>query len=192
MKLTLTKQQMLERLRTSAGLEPLRADCRIEITDGIDVDAVLLPRARARYLELLDTADSRFLAPENMASVCSATASAPADGILIALPSSCRRVFALRMEGWKKAVEVLPSDRLDIVINRQQNPFRRATVEKPVAVLCPGAEIRVMAWPSALVPRIETITGVIDPGEDFYTFDESAMAFFDRIENLKFKIENLS
>lgn len=175
MKITLSKSQMLERLRIAAGLEPLRADCKIEITDGIDVDAILLLNARARYLDMLDNADPRLLAPENLAPLASATSDAPAGGVMIALPTACRRVFHLRLEGWNKTIEILPHDQMTSTINRQKNPFRKATPDRPVAVRCPGSDIKIMAWPGALIPRIADISGIIDPGEDFFTLDEAAI-----------------
>ena len=41
MKITLSKAEMLKRRRIAGGLEPLRADCTVERTDGIDIDTVL-------------------------------------------------------------------------------------------------------------------------------------------------------
>ena len=53
---------MLERRRISGGLEPLRSDCSIEYTDGIDIDRLLEQQLRARYVWMLDHADPSMLA----------------------------------------------------------------------------------------------------------------------------------
>lgn len=66
MTVKLTKEEMLRRRRIADGLEPLRTDCTIARTDGIDIDAYLATELRRRYLHLLDHAPRELLATENL------------------------------------------------------------------------------------------------------------------------------
>ena len=52
MEITLTPDEMLERWRLYRAMEPLRADCVVERTDGLDIDTILRIQMRAWYLDL--------------------------------------------------------------------------------------------------------------------------------------------
>ncbi len=181
MKITLSKAQMLKRCRTAGGLEPLRADCSIELTEGIDADAMLELRLRKWYLDLLDTGPRELVAADNISAMVSVSAvsEGEAGGALLNMPAMCRRVFDVKLRGWCKAVEVLPASEYDRVLSCQLNPFTAATVERPVAIALPGntsgAAPQVMAWPAGAAPQAVTVTAAIDPGEDYYTLDERAL-----------------
>lgn len=177
MKITLTKDEMLQRLRVLAGLDSLRADCTIEYTDGIDVDAMLEIKLRAWYLGLLDSAPASLLAPADITSVAAVEDDAPAEGCRVTVPGMCRRAFDIRLGGWLRAVPVLPAANADQVLRRQLNPYTRATAASPVAVAAPGgadgAMGGILAWPAAA--DVCLLTAVVDPGPDKYVMDEAAM-----------------
>ena len=183
MKVRLTKDEMLKRRRIADGLEPLRSDCSIARTDGIDVDAMLLQDLRERYLRLLDTAPRELLAPENLAGETDSH-KVDASGVqaaLIDVPPSVRRVLGVKMRGWCRAVSVLPSSEMEAVVRRQQNPYTAATAWHPVAVFtegdAPGNIGPVMAWPlTGLYPEVEELVAVYDAGEEMFLMDESALA----------------
>lgn len=175
MMLRITKEEMLKRRRIAAGLEPLRSDCSVERTDGIDIDAMLESSMRQAYLKLLDTAPPHLVASTGlMASTELVPGSG--NGTLVTLPASCRRAFTVRLSGWELAADVLPSSQAMHVIGRQLNPFTRATPAAPVAVLMPGdeggAQQKIMAWPAGATAEI---TAAIDPGDHIYILDEAAL-----------------
>lgn len=180
MKITLSKSRILELRRIAAGLGNARSDCSIEYTDGLDIDALLLQRLRHRYLELLDTADPRLLAPDNIAS--SVLAAATADGgVRLNLPDTCRRVFEVRLPGWNRAARVVPAGpAATALLHRQANPYARAKPSDPVA-LCAGEGIAgtapdILCYPAPEgIPAPVTVVAVTDPGEESYILDEAAL-----------------
>ena len=183
MKITLTKTEMLKRRRIAGGLEPLLADCTIERTDGIDVDAILADELRKRYLDLLDRGDRSLVAADNIAATASCVSDGDelAGGARVSLPTLCRRVFELQLHGWSRAVEVRPADEAEAIISRQQNPYTAASAAHPVAVFAGGAVAGsvpdILAWPAGGPhPQAVAVTAAIDPGEDYYTMDEAALA----------------
>ncbi len=183
MKITLSKAEMLKRRRIAGGLEPLRADCTVERTDGIDIDTVLETELRRRYLDLLDHGDRSLVAADNIAATvsCVRNEDPGTGGAHIAAPAMCRRIFDVRLSGWLRAVEVRPPDEADTIISRQQNPYTAATAAHPVAVFTRGAVAGsapdILAWPAVGIhPQALTVTAAIDPGEDYYTIDEAALA----------------
>lgn len=172
---TLTREEMLRRRRIAAGLEPFRTDCTVERTDGIDIDAILAQDMRQAYLRLLDTAPAHLVAVN---AVAATTESLPSTGkgTLIKLPQTCRRVFTVRLSGWEVAAHVAPASEALRIIAQQLNPYTRATAAAPVACLAPGCEAgtenAVLAWPAGTRAQI---SAAVDPGEDLYTLDESAL-----------------
>lgn len=183
MKITLTKTEMLKRRRIAGGLEPLLADCAIERTDGIDVDAILADELRKRYLDLLDRGDRSLVAADNIAATASCVSDGDelAGGARVSLPALCRRVFDIQLRGWSRAVEVRPADEAEAIISRQQNPYTAASAAHPVAVFAGGAVAGsvpdILAWPAGGThPQAVAVTAAIDPGEDYYTMDEAALA----------------
>lgn len=170
MKLSLTRAQMLERRRLSGGLEPLRSDCTIEYTDGIDIDLILEQELRARYVWMLDHADPSLLAVETVNGI--KESEAPDNGSKLRLPTSCRRPIDVELDGWEIAAQVMPSDMFCKILSRQGNNFRAGTPHRPVAVISPDGDI--YAWPGGQLKRLR---GISDPGEDKYILDESGLSY---------------
>lgn len=182
MKITLSKSELRERLRLLAGLEPEYADCAVEYTDGLSINELLDSKLRAWYLDLLDHGEFSLLAPAEMASAARCS-EGPAGGSSVTLPAMCRRVAAVRLEGWTRAVDVLPVEAVAAVVRRQSNPFLAATPDSPVAVVAPGSSDGaiscIFAWPPS--DTAETLTVVLDTGPDSYTFDESALGLLEKL-----------
>jgi len=170
MKLSLTKAQILERRRLCGGLEPLRSDCSIEYTDGIDVDKMLEQELRARYVWMLDHADISMLAVEAVTGVKESPTSD--GGIRLRLPASCRRPVDIEIEGWAHPAKVLPCGMFAKILSWQDNVFRAATALRPVAVS--GADGDIYAWPGGQLLRLR---GICDPGPDNYVLDESGLKY---------------
>ena len=173
--LTLTRSEMLSRLRLIMGLEPLRTDCSIEYTDGIDVDAVLEQHLRAWYVAMLDDAPPHLLAPTDISRLVVVSECPAPSGVVFDLPALCRRVFEVRMPGWYHTVAVRPPEYCEAVCSRQLNPFTRATTARPEAVLMPGGR-SLMLFPAGQGSVPAMLSGIIDPGADSYVLDEAALA----------------
>lgn len=179
MRVTKTKDEMLAYVRLMQGLEPLRADCSVEYTDGIDVNAVLEQKIRARYLDLLRTAPRALLAEDDLADECSSLPVYPPGGTRVVLPAVCVRVFDICMAGWRKAVPVQDPELKDIIVRRQKNPFTAATAESPVAVMNGDDPHSVLVFPGG--EAVTTLSCVADYGPARYAFDDAALNQFHNI-----------
>lgn len=178
MKITKSSAELREYVRTLAGLTPMRADCVIEYTDGIDVDAMIDSRLRQWYIKLLAEGPRELLAEQDLAAGASVSVGgAPASGCTVRLPGSCVRVFELKLSSWQHPVVILGAEALGKVVECQRNPFTRATPESPVAVMAPGGR-SVFAWPSDTT--VGALSGVSDTDDGTYSMDEAAL---DRLEN---------
>lgn len=169
MKLHLSKSEILLRRRTAAGLEPLRSDATMTDLTGLDIDAALLGKLRARYLRLLDTAPAAMLAPADIAPQVTMEA-ASYGGARLVLPDNCRRVLSVRLEGWQKAAAVL-ADNDTAASAAQTNPRTAATAECPAAVIC--ADGSVCVWPATGAPV--SVVAAVDDGPEVYHIDEAAL-----------------
>ncbi len=78
MRLELTKNEMLALWKRRHFLEPLRADCRIERSDGVDLDAIATEEMRLWYLKQLAEAPPDMLAPSDLAMTAKVRRSPPA------------------------------------------------------------------------------------------------------------------
>lgn len=169
MKLHLSKNEILRRRRTAAGLEPLRTDSTMTDLVGIDIDTALVGKLRSRYLKLLDTAPAALLAPSDISSEVSLEP-IPLGGARLVLPEKCRRVLWVSLEGWKRAVAVL-SDNDTAASAAQTNPATAATAVYPAAAAL--ADGSVCVWPATGRPML--VMAAVDDGPDVYHIDEEAL-----------------
>lgn len=170
MKLVLTKEEMLKRRRIAGGFEPLRTDCTVEDTAGVDINAVLESELRAKYLHLLDHGPVEMLAADEVAASTAVTDYVDG-GSLLEVPPECRRVLSVRLSGWLREAPVLPDGEYARVLALQRNRFTASGSASPVAVCCPDG--RIAAWPGA--PHAQEVTAIVDPGPDTYILDDAAL-----------------
>lgn len=169
MVISLNRAQMLERRRIAAGLEPLRSDCAIGFSDGIDIDSELAQDMRRRYLELLDNGDERYLLAEPVE--CKVYQGECCGASMVAIDDMCRRVHDVQLDSWNRAVRVLGPEAYDDVLMRQLNCYLAATADRPVAVMTASGDIA--SWPAG---RDAKVRGYLDHGDDVYLMDEAALA----------------
>lgn len=164
MKKTLSQAEMLELWRQLKAVEPLRLDCSVCRTDGVDADAILAGRMRSWYLDLLDCGDERYLAPADVAAM--ASVSSGTCGItLVEAPADVRRVLRLRFAGWDGYV--VPDTAPDVLRAAAANPFMR----RPAAArLSP----RLLAVGGA-AGTLASLVCAVDHGPQVYSFDDSAI-----------------
>lgn len=168
-----TKEEMMALWKRRHFIEPLRADCVMSRSDGVDMDTRVAEDMRAWYLDLLRNAPVEHLAPTDMSLTCSVSRDS-AGALQIRLPASAVRVAAVKLSGWERAV--VP------VVNagsacRQGNKYACGGVANPQAVLEHGGILRLSAAPGRLtLPAIEVLDVITDPGPELYVMDESAVA----------------
>jgi hypothetical protein len=169
--ITYTKQQMLAQWKLRRLLEPLRSDCRITRSDGVDLDAYATRKMRLWYLDLLANAPVEMLATTDISA--NVTVKSAADGTLtLDLPDTVMRVVRVRLEGWKCDATLTPAG--STLALRQRNRFACGGVEHPVAVVSRHHLELYSAANTLVVPAVELLKVVVDPGEEVYRFDERA------------------
>ncbi len=170
MEITLTSDEMLERWRLYRAMEPLRADCVVERTDGLDIDTILRIQMRAWYLDLLDFADPVRLAPVDVAPRSMLLPEADGSAV-ITLPPDCRRLLELKVEGWEiPATLTVPGTQLAL---EQMNPYTRGSCHAPVAVVN-RFRCRIYPLPSPGA-AIEWALAAVAPADGSYSMDDSAL-----------------
>lgn len=168
MKIILDKAEAIQRKRTACGLTAMRSDCTIEYTDGIDIGRQLEQALRARYLDMLDHAPRKCLAIDEIEP--DEIEETSGNGIKITLPPDCRRVFDLQLSSWHRPVQIHEVSFYNLAMSWQGNPYRTATPLSPIAVV--GPDNKIHAWPAGAV---DSLHGIITPGENRYVLDESGL-----------------
>lgn len=170
---TYTSQQLLTEFRRRLFLEPLRDDCVIERTDGVDIDTQLMAEINQWYARLIDTAPAHWLSTENLAPLVVAEPVPAAGAVTIALPEDTRRVVSLTIKG--NPTPVIPvTDPASPLLALQSSPFTRGGQNRPVAFLSSPLSITLFADDAQGNPPILTsLIGVrLTPG--IYQFDDRA------------------
>lgn len=175
----LTLQQMLGRWRTAQGYEPARLDCSAEVFEGWDVTERLTGEVRRWYLELLDTAPERYLCPRDISADLRLTDVGA--GVRTALLSpSVRRVLSMTVRGAGAPVRVVSTDSgaaaaddLRRLTTRARNPYTAGSAANPVALV---SGRRLWLWCGDVDPLVTEVRAVVDPGDETFEFDESALA----------------
>lgn len=137
---------MLDLWRLAAGLVPAEAEASVERFDSLDIDRRLEIAMRAWYLDLLDNAPVRYLAPGDIS-----------------------RRLVWRRDSFSLPVDFVCSGR-DLVVPADGYVFTRSTCSP----LCYGAVPPEPGGASAFrVP--EVVLAITDPGEETYILDDSAL-----------------
>ena len=180
MKVSYSREKMLEFCRQHGGLESLSVSCSVEQTDGISFDALLEADMRHRYLDLLDNGPENLLYPKEIGPVAHFDPrpdNLPQGWGLVEPPNGCRRILSIRLDGWSAPALPLPATELPAVLARQANPYTVATAEMPVAVLLPAGSVAVtpLSIEAMINPRVSSMTAAYDEGPQTYSFDEAAL-----------------
>lgn len=170
MRITYTSQLMLEEWKLRRAIGPLRADCTVTRSDGIDLDALLTAEMRGWYLRLLDTAPAEMLAPEDISARVSVTVGPGEDSLTVTLPPECRRVLWVRLKEWAEAATPQPADTLRN--RRAANPYTRPDRHRPEVTVTGPATLTLRPATSAIP---QCIMAVMDHGDDTYTLDQRAL-----------------
>lgn len=165
-----TSSEMLRLWRVAAGLEPLRADCTVEIVEGIDTDAMILNRMRAWYLKLLDTAPAQLLPVADIAPDLH-LAHAPGGAATATMPARARRIIDIRLSSWMQPAE--PHTDTAAVLRLAANPYCAPGPHSPA---CTATGRHLLLTPAcAHTDTVVRAMAVTDPGPETYILDETLL-----------------
>lgn len=172
MKIMLSSDEMLAQWKLRRGFAPLRTDCEITRSDGIDLDALLRLEMRDWYLNLLDTAPMELLAPENIAGDIALMPQADNSATVI-LPENCRRLVGFKLKEWKRSAKII-TDPYSHEAQMQSNPYCRGGCENPIVVLH-GNRLYVYSLSPLTSHVIDFATAIMEPTDGGYLMDEAAL-----------------
>lgn len=164
---------MLKLWRMAAGLEPLRADCTMERVDGIDLSALIEPRMRAWYLQLLDTAPLHLLPVEDVARDIAVEFCGMHEGAAGILPSSVRRLLEIHVTGWNAHAVPCSPDTQPRRHRLALNPYSAPGIQHP---LCSLSGRRLHMQPFEAGDIVDHALAVSDPGPESYILDDSLLS----------------
>ncbi len=172
MKIALSSAEMLAQWKLCRGFEPLREDCEITRSDGIDLDTLLRLEMRNWYLNLLKTAPIDMLAVKNIANDIAIVVNDDNSGI-VQLPETCRRLVEFQLKGWKQPAKIIDDANCrDALL--QSNIFSRGGCEQPV-VIKRNNRLHIYSLPDDN-PSILRAMAVMEPTDGTYEMDESALS----------------
>lgn len=163
----LSPEEMLRIWKLRRYHEPLRADCEVTRTDGLDLDRLQTMELREWYLKLLDTAEPELLEVKDIAKDV-ALKRRPDGSATIMLPEECRRVIEVSLEGWRQPARLTTQG--SALAQLQQSEFSRGGTMEPVAVVHSGY-IHLYSPPSGTAV-IGTLKCISEPLNGEYVMDE--------------------
>ncbi len=170
---SITLSQLLECRRIAAGLNFSRADCSLELIDGIDPEAGWAQQMRHRYATLLLTADPVLLPTADVSRQAALNVS-PCGIATLMLPSEATRLLNVRLLSWERPA--LPMARVDFNASGRAaaslNPFCAPGTADPAAVVEPSGHVTLM--PAQAFDTVASAIAVVRPADpDVFTLDES-------------------
>ncbi|MDE6270053.1 MAG: hypothetical protein K2M12_04255 [Muribaculaceae bacterium] len=168
-----SKSEMKKLWRRAAGLEPQRTDCMVDRTDGVDVDAMIEPRMRAWYLNLLDRAPVELLRVEDVAEEVIIRGNVGRPGGLGTLPGRVRRLLSIRQTGWLTATVPRSAEEAAETLRRSLNPYLQPGPAVPLCVML-GRDFELQPYEDGDV--VVSARAITDPGPENYVLDESLLA----------------
>ena len=165
-----TEEEMLNEWKIRNHYMPMRRDCVVERSDGVDLDALLLRQIETAYARLLREAPVDCLPVEDVADECATTVNDDLS-VVIMLPERAARFVEVRLKGWSRAVtRMTPAD--SALASLQENRFLHGG---PACPVCVEGVRSVTAYtaPTADV-RLDSVLAVARPADGGYALDESA------------------
>lgn len=173
MKITLTTDEMLVQWKLHRGFAPLRADCVIERTDGVDLDAILRLEMRDWYLNLLDNAPIEMLAPTDIKNSIAIMKQSDGSGV-VTLPENCRRVVEFQLKGWRQPAKIITNMNSHEAM-LQTNKYSRAKCQSPI-VIKHHNKLFIYSLPNDTNPTIEQALAIMEPADGSYILDERGLS----------------
>jgi hypothetical protein len=167
-----TPDEMMAQWRLRAFPETILANCSVTRHDGIDLDAHLMARMRAWYVDLIYNAPSELLAPVDIADRIDVQM-LPDGTAQFILPDDAVRLVRLLLPGWKAPAMIIADDTLPGAV-LQLSGRQRSDNRAPVAVVS-GKTVHVCSpTPGLSAVPLECLAVVDTP--DLYHLDERALS----------------
>lgn len=170
----LTDAQMLTHWRIHRGLVNEHAQGSVEVFDNKDLTKRLHMEMRQWYLELLDNGSLRHLILNDIKNRISV--SNVGKGIWhLKIPADVRRVVSVAIDGADTTVTFYDPavDSYQHALNANQ--FSRSGMARPTAIINPDKSITLFCC-SPQTPVLAYAMAVVDPGDEVYELDESALS----------------
>lgn len=169
----LTHEQMLVHWRRARGLESLRAGATLEYAENIDQTVALAVGMRQWYLALLDTGPLPALCVTDIATRL-VWEKMTDNTWRTRLAPDVRRIVDIAIDGQNFTVDITPATSADPVDPAlANNPYTRRLAR------CRAWLSEGFLWlyrPLADTPPSSiTVNAIVDPGEELYVMDESAL-----------------
>lgn len=177
MLLELTQDEMIDKWLLREGFEPLRSDCIVSRSHGVNLREIARRECALWYEKLLREADAELLPVENLADDSSIMLSATLSGsIMFTLPEKVVRPVGVKLSSWLRAADIVPPD--SATARLQRNPYLRGGMENPVAIYHP-LERKVELFSPAYNNHdiLDSLLCVVrkydEDGEPLYVFDNT-------------------
>lgn len=154
-------EQLAQMFALRRGYEPLRADCIINRSDGVDLQQLLAHEVRSRYAAALMTEPIENLPTEDVSSRVMLVVLPDGSGA-IDLPENTVRVGEVKLSSWIRSVCPMEAD--ERILQAQSNRWSRGGRYEPVCVRR-GERLNVYS-PAAGGDAIEMLTVVRMPGKN--------------------------
>ena len=163
---------MLALCKRVMKLEPTRRNCTVERTDGIDINAWIMMRARSWYARLLMEAPTGWLPVEDLKDEIAVTNCG--DGAAMAITAGRYiRPVEWQLAGWHQSVTTfaLPGDAVALM---QRNPWTRAGACDPV-IVDHGNWLTLYGTEPDVEPTIALARCVALPADGNFVFHQAAI-----------------
>lgn len=169
--LHLTPTQMLEQWRLHRGLHPLANGLSVTAASDTPLDTLMMSEIEAWYQRLLTDGPEEWNDPVEYSANIHLPSTLAGEGVTFQLPENAVRLLAVRLTGWQCDARIITDPRSPEAL-RQLDPYTRATLSAPVAVVHPGGFVTL--WPSTgdNIPDTLRCTARRD---DMYHFDQAAL-----------------
>lgn len=180
--MTLSETDMIRMWLLRKGFEPLRSDCRIERSDGADLEEYARRECSLWYDRLLREGDTSLLVLHDMSSAQGLTATVTdAGSVIYRLPEEIVRPVAVKLSSWRAPATIVTADHP--LALRQYLPFGSAGPVHPVAIWLPGNRLELfsLTYEGENADTLEYLQCVIRRYEEdgrtpIYEFREGALA----------------
>lgn len=170
--MTLTLEQMLTHWRRALGLGADGNPASVEVVEDAVTTDSLVTGMRRWYLDLLDNAPLKHLCTTDVTD--SARLEQDSDGLnVLTLPANVRRVVSLTVNGRRRCPDKDESRRM-MLHTFVANPYARRAPDN-AAVMATDRPDTLEIFCTGK-PVVSKIIAVADPGDELFSFDESALS----------------
>lgn len=124
-------EQLVQMFALRRGYEPLRADCSVVRSDGVDLQQLLAHEVRSRYASALMTLAIECLPTDDVSSQTRLVVLPDGSGV-IDLPENAVRTGEVKLSSWVTGVTPTAED--GCIVQSQSNQWSRGGRYEPVAV----------------------------------------------------------